>query len=476
MRKRLRKRLTAIMLLIMIALPVSVYAAKEDLPADSLAGYWDLDSAASEDLKCDGWGDEPVVGSSVTEYTDADRKVLKFDGTSNSYVNIGPVTDKNEWNGATISVWINPSSPNWERNIISLSDATGDMKMSLYLLDNYLSVACGGQWRTHYGPKINDWTFGYWIPFNEWQHIAVTYKPYADDGKTQINELKIYKNGSLLGEYTANFDLEGNTALYLNLGGRLTKEATGTIKADNTYTGMIDNVSVYKRGLSEAEVTELYMEDNPKIINGEDNSIRMKTYLNISDDDNSFTVTCKNGFLNNITAANCHFGELNGNSLTASKIEQLDENNLKVTAAFATLQKAVSEDTEFDFWLDGEITSGKKGVSNKIKIKVNASQRANLTYNIQDDSEEVKFIGELQNATNKTMNSAEVIIAGFIGNKMVSFDTKKFSDIPVLANVPYEITVQKNGAERWQIYVWDKQLSPDSAGGGDRLCAAAAIE
>lgn len=475
MRTKLRVRLTAIMLVIMTSLPLAVNAAKEDLPADGLAGYWDLDSAASENLKCDGWGD-PVVGDSVTEYADSSRKALKFDGTANSYINMGPVTDKSAWNGATVSAWINPSSPNWEKSILALSDASGDMKMSLYLLDNYLSVAIGGQWRTHYGPKINDWTFGHWIPFNEWQHVAVTYKPYADDGKTQINELKIYRNGSLLSEYTANLDIDSSNALYLNLGGRLTKEATGTTKADNTYSGMIDNVAVYKRGLSADEITELYMEENPKIVNGEDDSIRMKTYLNISDDDNSFTVACKTGFSDNITAANCHFGNLNGNSLTASQIERIDENTLKVTAAFASLQQAVSEDTTFDFWLDGNITAGKKGASNKIKVKVKASQRANLVYSTQDDGEQVKFIGELQNATAQTMNSAEVIIAGFAGNKMVSFGTEKFSNIPVLTNVSYEITLPKNGAECWRIYVWDKQMSPDSAGGGDSLCAAAAIE
>lgn len=109
-----------------------------------------------------------------------------------------------------MSVWIKPTKDqNWEKNVMSLTDANGHMKMSIYLQNNFLSVAWGDSNTGKIGPQINGWTWGYGITEDEWQNIAVTLN------NTQ-KELNIYRNGTLLGTHTVN--LETNNAQYLNIG------------------------------------------------------------------------------------------------------------------------------------------------------------------------------------------------------------------------------------------------------------------
>ena len=229
--------------------------------AQTAAGEWDFNNStpsATQETAAN-W-QTAKVGDAVSYVDGPMSKTVKFDGSESSYIDMGEIPDAGNWNEVTMSVWIKPTmDQNWEKNVMSLTDANGNMKMSIYLQNNFLSVAWGDSNTGKIGPQINGWTWGYNIPQGEWQNIAVTLN------NTQ-KELNIYRNGTLLGTHTVN--LETNNAEYLNIGARLTHDADGNVTAAaHRYNGLLDNVKLYQKALTAEEIKALY-DSVPEFVTG----------------------------------------------------------------------------------------------------------------------------------------------------------------------------------------------------------------
>jgi len=84
------------------------------------------------------------------------------------------------------------------------------------------------------------------ITFNTWQHVVVTW-----DGSGTAANVHLYVNGVETGYYfTQNGTLLANTA------GQLTR--IGNTDSDKNFDGIIDEVRIYNRILSQSEITDLY--------------------------------------------------------------------------------------------------------------------------------------------------------------------------------------------------------------------------
>ena len=88
------------------------------------------------------------------------------------------------------------------------------------------------------------------ITVGTWNHVAFTFDHGTDNWNT-------YVNGQLTGTGTRAFSI-GNTAIDLIFGAHMNN--SGGIY--NFYEGELDDIRIYNRALSEAEITALYEEDD----------------------------------------------------------------------------------------------------------------------------------------------------------------------------------------------------------------------
>lgn len=106
------------------------------------------------------------------------------------------------------------------------------------------NTCTSGQWAIQYVNNVLDWsaigarTYSYGVS-NSWEHIVVT----SNSGMIQL-----FRNGVLVGSSTDfNFCLGNNPAVN-----------QGDLFIGNTFDGRIDDIIIYNRGLTDAEVTALH--------------------------------------------------------------------------------------------------------------------------------------------------------------------------------------------------------------------------
>ena len=155
---------------------------------------------------------------------------LSFNGTNSSVV----VNDANQLDltsGMTLMAWVNPSAISSWRTILLKQDTT-DLAYALYA--NTDRNAPGGYLRV--GTATYQATGGSTLPLNTWTHVAVTRSGSA---------ITIFVNGNQVGTGTASGNINVTTGP-LRIGGN-------TIWSE-WFQGLIDEVRVYNRGLSLAEI------------------------------------------------------------------------------------------------------------------------------------------------------------------------------------------------------------------------------
>jgi len=145
---------------------------------------------------------------------------------------------------ASFSVWIRPQAPAYY--VFSKDFINGGTCFQLTLdgmgLVPYFWV---GQWGIGEGfVRSPDG-----LTSNQWQHIAGTY-----DGQ----DLRLYVGGVLSNttHYTAGLNTDNGKPLVIGQKNYLPKPPS---EPDWPFTGVIDDLRIYNRTLSEAEITELYV-------------------------------------------------------------------------------------------------------------------------------------------------------------------------------------------------------------------------
>lgn len=171
-------------------------------------------------------------------------QALNFNGSSN-YVRINSVADDVQTGAATVSLWFKPASTfsaanTVDQTIFSISDANSnnDLRFRLRQADGFLS------WQTVSLFTVDDSvsSISSWQA-NTWYHIVGT---ISADGSAKV----LYVNG-----------VEENLTTGLSArGGTLSTEATIGVLDNLTeyFNGAIDDVRVYNRALSPAEIQQLY--------------------------------------------------------------------------------------------------------------------------------------------------------------------------------------------------------------------------
>ena len=207
-----------------------------------LVGHWTM---AQDSLKGSLLADKTPYENDGTIYgatfaTDRKgqaNKCMYFDGV-NDYVNCGTFDKLSE---STINVWISgDTTQNTFAGIVFAGDS--DNGFGLAIMSGKVLH------RISNGATSNSWSIETFNFPNDWYMLTIT-----DDGTTR----KYYKNGVYISQYT-NTIVNSGTKQALSLG----RWGTYT-PSDSHFNGSIDDVRIYNRALSQAEITLLYNSYNP---------------------------------------------------------------------------------------------------------------------------------------------------------------------------------------------------------------------
>ena len=217
------------------------------VPTNGLVGYWPFNGNAND---VSGNGNNGTVnGATIT--TDRNGNVnsaYSFNGTSN-FIEVQDNNLLDVSNNFTISLWMKISD-----YAVALSS---DPQSTVLSKPRQLGFATGYAISAYYNLNLNKFSFSYNIgtsgggqtsnaatPLNTWINVIYTY-----DGSTS----KLYKNGVLESSSMISYVLPNfSTSLFFG------KEFDNTSTSKRYFKGLIDDVGIWNRALTQQEITNLF--------------------------------------------------------------------------------------------------------------------------------------------------------------------------------------------------------------------------
>jgi len=208
---------------------------------NGLVSYWSFDSSYIKgNIAQDIWGgNDGMIMGGPGLVSGKVGEALDFDGTDD-YVDCGGNSSLNITGSITVEFWMNPRNGDKNKHVVSRGQ-----------------WGAGGYWVQHGGPLGGEQNMIYFYAqqvyqgaigptdstdVNTWQHIAVTY-----DGAS----VKLYKNAGLVKSEVAQGPIKPKETSFM-----ISRYAGGNA---NYFDGMLDEIRVYNRALTAAEVQQNYL-------------------------------------------------------------------------------------------------------------------------------------------------------------------------------------------------------------------------
>jgi len=207
---------------------------RDGVNSTGLVGSWRFDSSSCQDWS--GNGNNGTAYNTICGNINGKiNNGTSFNGV-NSYVDAGngASLQNSSFNAITISVWVKPSSiPTWADLV---TKSSGSSNFLYFMLHNGKPV--------HWTSLISSTTT---LQTNVWTHLV-----YLATGKTGVPGAieQIYVNGVL--------DTQNGASGWAGLQDIRNLRIGSLIGADEFFNGLIDEVRVYNRALSAAEIGALY--------------------------------------------------------------------------------------------------------------------------------------------------------------------------------------------------------------------------
>jgi glucose/arabinose dehydrogenase/PKD repeat protein len=212
------------------AAPATYTATFEAAPSDLVAAYNFDAGAGTTAADLSGNGNTAVLSGAAWTPSGKNAGAISFDGT-NDWLTIADAPSLDLTSGMTLEAWVRPTGGSAWRTVI-LKERPGGLAYGLYARSD-------GP-----GPSGDAWIGGVeeralasaTLPSSTWTHLAVTY-----DGAN----VRLYVGGALV-------DTEAATGLITTSSGAL--RIGGNNVWPEWFAGRIDDVRVYDRALSAAEI------------------------------------------------------------------------------------------------------------------------------------------------------------------------------------------------------------------------------
>lgn len=217
--------------------PSSMTSSPNSLVTNGLVGHWTFDSetiSGSTVSDVSGNGNNGTISGNPDQTTGKIGGALEFDGVSD-YVDVGDI-DYSSYDEIAVSMWVKTSINDHDHDLV-LGNARNNT-LNGFSLSNYVS----GHWYFYHANLNNN--IGA-ISEGGWSHIVLIIKE---------NDKKVaYVNGiQKLNATSGDYDIDnGDVHTYIGAGGDI---AGGT----KLFEGIIDDVRIYNRALTESEVEQLY--------------------------------------------------------------------------------------------------------------------------------------------------------------------------------------------------------------------------
>lgn len=213
--------------------------AQAAAPREGLIGWWtmdtnDMSSTGATLYDKSGQNNNGTVTGTTTS-TGRIGQSRTFNGTSDTIIAADNASLRFGVGSFTLSAWIKTSNTN-DRNIIDKYAATGGGgQYSMQISSNKLRC---WTWNAAYGPVQSSNTT---ITDNKWHHVLCS---VSSDGTT----VTVYVDGAADGSNTATAKNSDSDSTF----------KIGSNSTPTYFTGSLDDVRIYNRALSAAEVAQLY--------------------------------------------------------------------------------------------------------------------------------------------------------------------------------------------------------------------------
>jgi len=219
---------------------------------NGLIGYWPLDGNADDTAGVNNWHGT-VIGATLTaDRTGDPSTAYEFAGVSR--IEIPGVTRSTK--SMAVSIWVYPTSsdtPHGSWVINQRSNPSNDQFQITYSdTATYISIS--------YGPTTSDWISVQCdaLVFNEWNHIVL-----QTDG-TAGSDVQGYINNVAQTPVTLPSDMNYNMTQEIRVG------QMGWSNSAGQLFGKVDEIALFNRSLTAAEVDLIYNHDNDQGGSGTD--------------------------------------------------------------------------------------------------------------------------------------------------------------------------------------------------------------
>ncbi|HUX35695.1 MAG TPA: LamG domain-containing protein, partial [Candidatus Paceibacterota bacterium] len=209
--------------------------------SNGLVGYWKFDEGQGTSTQdSSGNGNTGTLSASPPGWVSGKvGDALSFNGTN--YVSVPDSASDDPISAWTLSALVKRSSTGIQHDIIEKYDWTagnGNFAMRILSSDKLIAYLINGTVSASCGNTVTS------IGSGNWYHVAATYD-------SSISTLKCYVNGSVEATNAAVSIVPLNSTVTLKIG------CQGN-DCSNKFNGLIDDVRIYNRALSAAEIMALY--------------------------------------------------------------------------------------------------------------------------------------------------------------------------------------------------------------------------
>jgi PKD repeat protein len=199
-----------------------------------VAAYGFEESSGSQVIDASGFGNHGTISNATRVTTTHFGRVLSFSGTNSSWVTVTDKASLDLSSGVTLEAWVYPTASMSGWDTVMTKEQTGGLAYAL----SANSSANRPNTTVNVGGTDRQLTAGSYLPANAWTHLAATY-----NGSTQ----RLYVNGALVGSRAQTGAITLSSGA-LRIGGN---SVWGSY-----FKGYIDEVRVYNRELSQAEISD----------------------------------------------------------------------------------------------------------------------------------------------------------------------------------------------------------------------------